>query len=569
MDLEEQLDSILNHETMPRDIVEGLGALGGVPEVEFDELVERVEGRFESSRHYPVVLQFIREHSMLREDELERLFRFIYNSLVSNFKGELAEILARPSIVAFADTLRSDRGTSLEVILGHELKAKQRGRRAGWYKWADAALVRFEGSLVEIVGLVEIKSMRRGVESVRGQVARHVARLKGGLWLRGVEIDASRIVARVGERTVPASRLRPADAGRFSWLLIRPWLTATSGDPTRHPDFENVWLAELPYPADELMEAAYRFAAWYFGRIGPKAFLAHGERPADPDDHRVPAPHAEMSLEENGTNSMMEALFGVLQRDTFREPVSGGRGRQSASEVLTRLYNTFGFGYEQAESSEIMFPEGTPNPESEARWEQWNESMDHYRAGRFVEALELHPDPETNWHLIWRHRDWLMLARLRARMGDVAGARVALRAREAIEPTSNISIPIETAGVEVLVDIADRRSAAARESFERAMARLTELQALVRTHEENGWGIPSKLDVPSAQAGVIDLAVAAVILDDPSTALALLSRLRRPSGWEKTLFEHDPVLKTLFRAPGPLDALWATISSWCGRLQCF
>jgi hypothetical protein len=87
-----KVNAILNFPEMAADVV---GSLGINAEEEFTRFVARVEGKFERQPKFQLLLRFIEDYSRLRDAELIALFRFIYASLVNNFKGELAELFAR------------------------------------------------------------------------------------------------------------------------------------------------------------------------------------------------------------------------------------------------------------------------------------------------------------------------------------------------------------------------------------------------------------------------------------------------------------------------------------------
>jgi hypothetical protein len=148
-----------------------------------------------------------------------------------------------------------------------------------------------------------------------------------------------------------------------------------------------------------------------------------------------------------------------------------------------------------------------------------------------------------------------MLARIRARNGDAGGAREALSQATSMPPIESLSLPIEIAAVEVLIELAADDRSAAETKLVAATATLADVREKVDEHDKKGWELPSDIEPNSAREGVIDLAVAYAALGDPVTALALLSRLRQLRGWEFDFFAADPILSRAFEVKGALDDL--------------
>jgi hypothetical protein len=206
------------------------------------------------------------------------------------------------------------------------------------------------------------------------------------------------------------------------------------------------------------------------------------------------------------------------------------------------LYNSLGFGYEQASANELMYPEFTPSEASDARVARRDAAVASYRAGRFAEALAGLPDPAEQTDRWWSRREWIMLARVHARLGDAMQARGALVRVHAMPPIESLSLAIELAGVEVLIALADGDLPSTKRALAAAHAIVDGVRAKVRTLEKNEWELPADLEPNSAREGVIDLAVAHAALSECDEALALLRRLRKLRGWELECFAGDPLL---------------------------
>jgi hypothetical protein len=535
----DKIDAIFHAPEMSRTLADSLSLLPTRnPDDELRAMIARVEGKFESSRNYPVVLQFIQDHSRLRDAEVMKLFEFIYSSMVNKFKGELGEVLARASLLKFLPMLPAN----AELILGSEILSRQIRRRNGWYPAADALYCVRDGDALEIIAVAEIKSKATPLPDMREQVERNILRLRRGLRLRGEEVPAERIHVRTaGGVSMPIADVDPTVAREVTALMIVPFRAATSAVPVPHPIDPHVWLAELPWPQDDITEAAYRLMSWYFARIGPKVFHYRAE-PPPPGDRRRPAAHDDLPLEENGRHAFLEAIYHTTGRLGFDPREVPVRGKRTPWQTLLWLYNSLGFGYDQATADEFMFPPFKPSEESDARLARRDAAVAAYRAGRFAEGLAQLPDPAEQKDRWWARREWVMLARMHARNVDAMHAREALAHATSMPPIESLSLPIEIGAVEALIELAagDRNAASTR--LASAMETLARVRAEVRRHEENGWELPSDIEPNSAREGVIDLAVAHAALGDCATAIALLERLRQLRGWELDFFATDVLL---------------------------
>jgi len=560
LDLLDRINGVLGHPEMANSLTECLSLHSNrAADEEFDAMVARVEGRFENSSNYGVVLQFIQDHSRLGDREVMRLFEFIYSSLVNKFKGELGELLARPALLAFLPILRSE---NVELILGPELASHQLRRRHGWYPAADALFCVRHPDVFEVVGIAEVKSKATPLSDLRDQVMKNILRLRRGIRARGEDVSPEAIRVRTfAGQSIPIGGVDKSIAERVPALMVIPHRAAGDFRPVRYPDHANQWMSELPYRQDDITEAAYGFMSWYFARIGPRVFYYRSEGKQIAGDLRRPAAHDDLSLEENGKHAFLEAIYSTTGRRGFDPSETRPPGRRTPWQTLLWLYNSLGFGYQQASTDEFMYPEFTPSDESAARVKRRDDAIAAYRAGRFSDALEQLPHPGEQKDRWWSRREWVMLARIHARNGDVADARGALRYATSMPPIESLSLPIEIAGVEVLIEIAAGDHTAAEAKLLIATATLDAVRAKVDEHASKGWELPSDIEPNSAREGVIDLAVAHAALGNDQATVALLTRLRQLRGWELDFFSADPVLKGVFGHAGTLNELRRAISA--------
>lgn len=264
-----------------------------------------------------------------------------------------------------------------------------------------------------------------------------------------------------------------------------------------------------------------------------------------PTDDRIPVPHAGDSVEENGVNSLIEALYWAGQRDVIVFPGKAARGKRTPGETYLRLYNALTGGSGDVRLDEPFFGTADADPVHEARARRQADARAAYYAGAFQDALALFPNPADCPDLWARIREWLMLARLRARSGDGAGGIEALEQERAERQIANASLPFEVAAVTALVDVARGDAAAAAASRSRATGLLHDLRARVADHATQGFGFPADIDIPSAQAGVLDLAVVAAQLGERDTAVELLQSLHVTLAFSVDDIVCDPALSFL------------------------
>ena len=222
-DVLERIDAVLSYPELSRDLAAGLSLIRPQnPAEELDALVSRVRGRFETSRNYRVVLQFLQNHSRLTDQELVRLFEFIYSKLVNKFKGELGEVLAARTLFELPSML----GAGVEVLHGTRISARQLVRRGGWYDAADALYCIRDGDRYDVVAIAEVKSRATPFAAMREQVVRNILRLRRGFRLDGEEVIPERIRIIANGRPVPAAAIDDEHAHAVTALLVVPWTSA-------------------------------------------------------------------------------------------------------------------------------------------------------------------------------------------------------------------------------------------------------------------------------------------------------------------------------------------------------
>ena len=150
--------------------------------------------------------------TILSDPECGTAVQFIFSHMVNRFKGELAELLALEPCIELVQQLKQDRRVPSEaqVYWGetvHEPSFSGRPALRRWAKGADGLLV-VEGprARLQVLGIAEVKSMRRSSTSILSQIDHHVGRLTGGLRLRNREFlpEAVSITPKQGMRMIDA-----------------------------------------------------------------------------------------------------------------------------------------------------------------------------------------------------------------------------------------------------------------------------------------------------------------------------------------------------------------------------
>lgn len=509
------LEDTIRWPEMSKDIVH---ALGENREEEFEAFLQRVEGRFRTTPRFRTVLQFMRDHSKLRDHELLSLFEFIYSSLINNLKGELAELFARSRIRDFAETVQI---AGAQTILGSRLRERPRKRSRGWLKGADAIVGAYTPMSAEVCAVVEVKAMHHPLPRIVEQLDGHLERMRsGGLKIDDAVIPPGAITIRYPDGTTTLI----ASAMDVPALVIWPWVASEDGAILRHPERANVWVAELRYTQDELTEAAYRLADWFFARLAPEVFFRPGEDAAG----RSPAPYPEDSLEENGRNAFRAALFGVWRRKVFqpRQADAPRGGKRTPGDTFLWLYNAICGGYEQANTDDIFFPEFVADAAYEERRKRWMAAREAFARNDYDAALVLLPDPRGQRDLFTRRREWLLKARVCASAGNARNAELAMEQAYAEGPSTNLAVPLERAATHALVAARAGNQEVAAIHLRTADDLLTQARKEIALHEREGFDYPADIDARGLETAVIDMAVVHTILGDAGTASALVRDLQ-------------------------------------------
>ncbi|OGG53022.1 MAG: hypothetical protein A3F84_24555 [Candidatus Handelsmanbacteria bacterium RIFCSPLOWO2_12_FULL_64_10] len=289
---------------------------------------------------------------------------FVFSHMVNRFKGELTELLAlEPCLGLVEGMLRDGRlppGTRLywadTVQERRRVRAPEEKQTTwgGFTKGADGLLAEHlprrkdrSPALLEVHGVVEVKSMTRPAKRVLAQIDRHLGRLRGGVRLDGTvhPPEAVRVGRPVRIVVVPATwKLSrewenvPTEAGR---TLVVPQPEGPMC-PTRVEEAApGLWRVVLGWSQEAIEQAAYEMTFWYMSQVGRHVYAG---RP-------LPKGWERMTPEEAGRNAVKMMLYYMPLR-----PLSPRQER-----LAVKLYNVYSFGYPLGVDSPVMlWPEDFP-----------------------------------------------------------------------------------------------------------------------------------------------------------------------------------------------------------------
>jgi|GEM_PF-679121 len=538
----------------------------------------------------------IREESDLTIDEIIQCLEFIYSHMVNKFQGDLAEFLSLAICSEIGQKWKSEGrlNPKARYIWGDDIRERRSTNPgSGWHKGADGLFVveeaqsddtsprAFEtGSSLQttdlaIFGVVEVKSYAISYRRAATQIEKHLARLQGGLkiaereWspdhLYFVWQDAKREIL---VRTPVIGATHP----EIMRLLVKPRPAKKRASP-RLP--RNAFERTLPYPKKILATAAYNMTGWFIASIGGRVFKEH------------PSPWPEFTPEEAGVNAVKAALYYIGLRDLpWRQ-----------MRIATRLYNVYGFGYENAEQHKDMIwsirgelvsesKESEPTmdvpPEMElgevvdCAWSfyrrchmeeamayidkamsmipddyvanrlKWLRGMIHYFRAEFDKAAQTLPTPVAEHQAeLWSWaEDKLTLARIFVRLDRVEDA-----ARE-IEEVSMKRLPDKSLLVsipvcEAMVFIKRGQTDEAYKRLEVAFSRLGTMFTEMADRKARGLGIPLHYCLSGIQRAVMDMATAFALLGHLHVAMEILHKVKCVFQPALLLMKRDPALEPL------------------------
>lgn len=299
---------------------------------------------------------------LLSDVECGSAVNFIFSHMVNRFKGELAELLSIEPCATLIKELQKEGRLPSNILLywgdmireRRRLGRKQPGKESwgSFTKGADGLLVEEVGmgKAVVVKGIVEVKSMRKSLSVVIGQIERHSARLKGGIKLGTTEYAEKQV--RHNKAEILRCIVMPSD-----WKLSREWHTVKTerghaivpGGPNVPPlqtrteeILRNYWKITLAWSQEAIEQAAYEMTFWYMAQVGKSIYAT---KP-------LPKGWEYMTSEEAGYNAIKEKLYYI--------PLRYISARQEQRAI--KLYNIYCFSYPLGvDSREMLWPQDFPN----------------------------------------------------------------------------------------------------------------------------------------------------------------------------------------------------------------
>ena len=296
--------------------------------------------------------------TQLSDPECGQAVQFIFSHMVNRFKGELAELLAIAPCLELVGKLKQGNRLPRDVDLffGDTIQERRQvgseniKQWSGFAKGADGLIVEVPktGSKtghkeLNVLGVIEIKSMPVTRKKLIRQINHHMERLEGGVKLSGDSWEEKQVVLAnplsimVIPSTWKISREWSRKDTESGWELVFP-------DPQKPPlpvNFEEVgpaqWLVTLDWSKEALEQAAYEMTFWYMSQVGR---VIYEKKP-------LPREWEGMTPEEAGYNSIKMMLYYLILRY-----ISKYQGQRAI-----KLYNAYSFGYPIAvDATDMLWP---------------------------------------------------------------------------------------------------------------------------------------------------------------------------------------------------------------------
>jgi hypothetical protein len=297
--------------------------------------------------------------TQLSDPECGQAVQFIFSYMVNRFKGELAELLAIAPCLELVGKLKLENRLpgDVDLFFGDTIQERRQvgseniKQWSGFAKGADGLIVEVPktGSKtghkeLNVLGVIEIKSMPVTRKKLIKQINHHLERLEGGVKLSGDFWEEKQVVLAdphsimVIPSTWKISREWSRKDTESGWELVFP-------DPQEPPlpvRFEEVqpsqWLITLDWSKEALEQVAYEMTFWYMSQVGRVIY----------ENKPLPKEWADMTPEEAGYNSIKMMLYYLILRY-----ISKYQGQRAI-----KLYNAYSFGYPLAvDAKDMLWPE--------------------------------------------------------------------------------------------------------------------------------------------------------------------------------------------------------------------
>jgi hypothetical protein len=563
----------------------------------FEDALKAALTDIKMSKKVQLAKSFISEQSDLTVKEIGSCLDFITSHMITTFQGDLAEFLSVKICVDTIDLLKREGRLpqNATLVWGGDICERSRTKHPGnWLKGADGLIVmagktlaRQKGKrigsgqrskLLSVFGVVEVKSYSVEPVKVLSQFSSHVARLQHGLKIAKDVWDADQLswswydALRHRIANAPIHSEAPEQLAR---IFVWPAQSAKKRMLQRLPG--DVLIRELPCTKEVVTAASYFMTVRFMEMLGRELFAEDLTK---------------KSKEEAGTqgfNAVKEALYQALRRDLG----------PSHKRIATRLYNVYGFGFEEARLHKGMIWSIHGKPESDdtkkatssaseegttvdqlldGAWShyrgaqlekvlpllemaisiglpdnrkprvQWLQGMVHYYSGDFAKAAMLLPHssrrgPGGRWA-----RDKIERITASARGGNLNQATARLKELTKAKP-KDIFLQVSIPSCKALIQLLQGKADAARRNAEIANANLKSIRSMMQERDAQGLGEPRFFEASAIQEAAIDLAKVFASLGESKSSMDILERISDPFPPVLALVERDPMLENLHQHP--------------------
>ena len=286
-----------------------------------------------------------RKGTFLSDEECILAVNFIFSFIINRFKGELAELLSiQPCLDLLKILINRKRVTSNTFIcFGDIIKQYQKRRvkkvtlisSGTLAKGADGLIIenRTNSQMLNLKGIIEIKSMYVYPQRILSQINKHLARLQWGLVLANKKYSPRQL--NIDRKNILKIMITPSSwkvNREYKWeehddvkKMIFPELDSPKEETTIEEITTNTWKIKLNWSQEALEQAAYEMTFWYMSQVGKSVY----------NKQTLPSTWVGMSAEEAGFNSIKEKLYYILLR-----PLTKYQGKKAI-----KLYNVYSFGY--------------------------------------------------------------------------------------------------------------------------------------------------------------------------------------------------------------------------------
>ena len=305
----------------------------------------------------------------LSDPECATCVEFIFSHMVNRFQGELGELLALQPCIELIEEMKQSKVFPDDAILlwGNIILERQKIQEGegNYAKGADGLVVRFDRNSdtptsIEILAVIEIKSMRRSSKRMLDQITHHINRLSGGIklgkdgsLLNQVILNPAKvkkiIVRPSGWKLNRNVTLGPTINGVTQLILPEPKKPVSVKDNEKKEMLNetNVWAITLAWSEDALRCAAFEMTYGYMSYIGEQVFrevkqVQNGDSEGEEVDFR-----------NEGYNAIKQALYYMIHRIHYYYSVKEHKIVPIERKAI-RLYNIYSFYYVLGADSKYM-----------------------------------------------------------------------------------------------------------------------------------------------------------------------------------------------------------------------